>query len=256
MYFDSHVHSEMSPDSEMNAIEAIAVLEKKGLGVIFTEHVDYLPNPEVLRTGVDFICDFKRYPAEYKHLRSDSVLLGLEIGLDPENLENNIKTANGDYDYIIGSIHAVDGRDVFFEFPEDDSDPNGFISRYLTYAREMVELGCFFDSFGHIEYVSRYNSIAHTIFKYENFAQEFDGLLKSIAEQDLAIEINTSKFNPEVFLPIYKRFAQLGGRFCTLGSDAHIPENLGKHIHEASKFAQELGLQVVYFKERKRLLCN
>ena len=71
MLFDSHVHSEASPDSEMNAEKAIASAKKLGLGVIFTEHVDfgefgdYMSErdphaTDFIRGMGDFICDFKK----------------------------------------------------------------------------------------------------------------------------------------------------------------------------------------------------
>ena len=41
MYFDSHIHTEFSADSEMKAAEALREAEKQGLGLVFTEHLDY-----------------------------------------------------------------------------------------------------------------------------------------------------------------------------------------------------------------------
>ena len=41
MYFDSHVHTEFSADSEMKAADALRAAERQGLGLVFTEHLDY-----------------------------------------------------------------------------------------------------------------------------------------------------------------------------------------------------------------------
>jgi len=245
MIFDSHVHSIISFDSEMGFDEAIKAAHKKGLGITFTEHVDFQEG---------FVFDFNEYPHSYRHLRSDSVLLGVEVGLAPAFLEQNKKL--GDYDFVIGSVHSVDGIDFYHDFPED---VHGFICRYLNYACEMVE-DCFFDSFGHIDYIARYNPMTPDkynpdsagLFKFENFPNEFDRLLKIIAEKGIAIEINTSYFDKINSFPIYKRFAQLGGRYCTLGSDSHTTDTIGKFIPEAKKIADEAGLEVVYFKDRKK----
>ena len=262
MYFDAHVHSVASPDSEMCAKEAISALSLKGLGVIFTEHVDFLATNEGLDHSatdavggtVDFVCDFDVYPKDYRCLRSDSVLLGLEIGLTKAYFAPNEKLACGDYDFILGSVHSVDGIDVYFAFPEDDA--LNYISRYLTYSREMVELCGFFDAFGHIDYVSRYNLRAQELYCYDNYSIEFDALLKSIAERDIALEINTYRFDDreyeKILLPICRRFSQLGGKYCTIGSDAHRLSHLGRHFDRALKLANAANLQVVYFKERNR----
>jgi len=267
MIFDTHVHSIASPDSKMCAKEAIHVLVQKGLGVVFTEHVDYIvsdgrdPNATDYwaKGKKDFVCNFDIYPSSYQNLRSASVLLGLEIGLTAAYFEKNKTTAEGDYDFILGSIHSVDGIDVYFDFPEDDVA--NFISRYLTYSREMVELCGFFDAFGHVDYVARYDAEAQKLFRYENFSREFDGLLLALAERDKAMEINTvglSKFDQYegILLPIYKRFAELGGKFCTLGSDTHDVSRLGQHIDKAKRLAESAGLTVVYYKGRKRYVCE
>ena len=64
MFFDSHVHSAASPDSQMNPREAVDFLQKKGLGIAFTEHIDFADHPEIdphatdaPRGMRDFVCD-------------------------------------------------------------------------------------------------------------------------------------------------------------------------------------------------------
>ncbi|MCL2373403.1 MAG: PHP domain-containing protein [Defluviitaleaceae bacterium] len=263
MLFDAHVHSLASPDSEMDPREAIFALKQKGLGVVFTEHVDYVisegrdPGTTDAYNGQrDFVCDFNIYPSQYKSLRSSSTLLGLEVGLTAAYFSKNKATAAGDYDFILGSIHSVYGRDVYFNFPEDDTA--NFIADYLKCAREMIAAADFIDAFGHIDYVARYTQAAQQLFLYENYPQEFDSLLKTIAQRGLAIEINSARFNQDAaaqkLLPIYHRFKQLGGKYCTLGSDAHDMQRLGRDIDKAHDIAQAAGLQPVYFKERKMIL--
>ena len=41
MIFDSHSHTAFSADSEMKAADAIAMAEKAGVGLVFTEHLDF-----------------------------------------------------------------------------------------------------------------------------------------------------------------------------------------------------------------------
>jgi len=267
MYFDAHVHSAASPDSEADPIEVIAALKSKGLGVTFTEHVDFvtpitgrdMTATDVPKTkwGVDFICDLDMYPAGYRHLRSDTALLGLEIGLTAAYLELNTQVAGNDYDFILGSIHYVDGVDLYYDAPK--MEPESFLRRYLTYAMEMVEISGFFDSFSHIDYITRYDERIDSIFYYNNCPKEFDALLKALADRDLAIEINTARFGHEIavrqLLPIYKRFGELGGKYVTIGSDAHDLAGLGRHHGKAVDMATQAGLTPVYFKERKRFTC-
>ncbi|MCL1883039.1 MAG: histidinol-phosphatase HisJ family protein [Defluviitaleaceae bacterium] len=282
MYFDSHVHSEASPDSELRPTEAIIAAKNRGLGITFTEHVDYSchdsinPNATDAPRGIgDFVCDFEKYPNMYKKLRGEGVMLGLEFGLTEAFLDVNSKLAEGDYDFILGSIHTVDGVELYqashgklqnepyaVQLIGDDTDLiKASIRRYLIYANEMVNLCRFFDSFGHIDYIARYAPKVAEHFFYENFPNEFDALLKTIAERELALEINTSRFcEPynfeKIMLKICRRFYELGGRLCTIGSDAHEVKNIGKSIEIAKELASEAELSAVYFKERKPFPCE
>jgi len=266
MYFDAHVHSMASPDSETEPASAIAALKAKGLGATFTEHVDFVTPtegrdytagdaPQIAR---DFICDFDIYPGKYRHLRSDTVLLGLEIGLTAAYLPLNTQVASNDYDFILGSIHYVDGIDLYYDASKMEAE--SFCRRYLTYALEMVELSGFFDSFAHIDYILRYCKDAGKFFLYKNYPKEFDALLKALADRDLAMEINTARFGDDSavgqVLPIFKRFKELGGKYVTIGSDAHQVWALGRYHGKAVGLAAMAGLTPVYYKNRKRLICK
>ena len=270
MYFDAHVHSMASPDSETDPVQAIRFLKSKGLGITFTEHVDFV-TPTVGRDftandlpqsyyGTDFVCDFDMYPARYRHLRSDSVLLGLEVCLNAAFLPLNTQTvADNDYDFILGSVHYVDGIDLLDDKATSKIGADAFCRRYLTYAFDMVELCGFFDSFAHIDYIVRYYEPARKLFYYSNYPKEFDALLKALADRELALEINTSRLGEDGMarrlLPVYKRFKELGGRYVTIGSDAHQLGALGRHHGKAVGLAAAAGLTTAYYKERKRYIC-
>ncbi|MCL2223946.1 MAG: histidinol-phosphatase HisJ family protein [Defluviitaleaceae bacterium] len=277
MFFDSHVHSAASPDSEMMPQEAIAALKKAGLGIAFTEHVDFVSHPsrnpnatDVPRGVGDFICDFEIYPSQYKQFRGEGVMLGLELGLTKAFSPANKELADGDYDFILGSVHIVDGVELYFAcngtLPQEPFShtlqhaPHEAISRYLRYAAEVVEQDDFFDSFGHIDYISRYLPQLAQEFSYANFTAEFDALFRTLAQQEIALEINTCLLGEDLaaqkMFDICRRFAQLGGRLCTIGSDAHNVSALGRNFKCARKIAEESGLAVVYFKERKPVRCG
>jgi histidinol-phosphatase (PHP family) len=261
MHFDAHVHSAVSPDSEMDASTAIETLRRMNLGVVFTEHCDFVSQTEgkdmtatdAPRIPKDFIVDFERYEKKYRPLRSDTVLMGLEFTLSAAFLPLNTQTADGDYDFIVGAVHTVDGLDLYHDAKE--LEPKELIRRYLTYSKEMVELCGFFDSFAHIDYICRYNPRTVAYFKYLEFPEEFDALFKALAEKGNAMEINTARFgkyNDEVQLYcLYHNFSRLGGRYVTIGSDAHKPERLGRHYKRALNMARETALTPVYYKERK-----
>jgi len=267
MFFDSHVHSEVSPDSDMCPELAIKLLQKKNLGVTFTEHVDFATpasegvdyNATDVPYGVyEFVCDLKRYPSDYKRrIRSNHALLGIEVGLSAAYLSRNTEVAGGGFDFVLGSIHRVEGKEIYYDFPNECGD---YISRYLTYMQKMVELCGFFDSLAHIDYIARYDQDVANAFSYKNYASHFDAVFKTLIETDRVIEINTSRLGDnkliQKLVPIYTRFVQLGGRYCTIGSDAHLPESVGRNFDKALWLAGESGMKVVYYKDRKRYLCD
>ena len=77
---------------------------------------------------------------------------------------------------------------------------------------------------------------------------------------DTALEINTRRFGDRLAMkelaPIYRRFAELGGRDVTIGSDAHRAETVGAHLRLAAQMAEAYGLKIVTFRERKRAAAS
>jgi len=265
MYFDSHVHSAVSPDSEMDPILAIAALDHMGLGITFTEHADFttpthgrdMSANDAPQIAGDFVVDFERYHSEYRPLRTNTTLLGLEIALTAAFLPLNTQLAAVDYDFILGAVHSVDGIDIYNDASK--YEPQAFCRHYLTYAADMVKKCGFFDSFAHVDYPARYCNNVAQWFWYENYPDEFDGLLRAIADRGVAMEINTSRFGNNAverdLLLIYQRFKALGGQFVTIGSDAHELCRLGCYHDRALAMAHTAALTPVYFKERKRIVC-
>jgi len=269
MHFDAHVHSAASPDSELAPEDAIQALKSKGLGIAFTEHVDYIAPATGMDTNAkdapkspfdnDFAYNTNIYPSQYIHLRNpNSVLIGVEIGLNIAFHPLNSQLASHDFDFVLGAVHYVNGVDIYHS--SKHMDPESFCRDYLTYSKEMVEYSGFFDAFAHIDYITRYNNGIEKIFYYKNYPNEFDDLLQAIAERELAMEINTNRMsNPNVvaqLLPIYKRFYELGGRYVTIGSDAHSIGALGRYYKNALGLASMAKLTPVYYSERKRHKCE
>ena len=77
--FDTHNHCEFSCDSKMTLQQAADTAAKLGIGIILTEHWDYEypTNPE------QFLFDRDAYFKKNLPLRSDNVLLGIEVGMQP-----------------------------------------------------------------------------------------------------------------------------------------------------------------------------
>lgn len=246
MIFDCHSHTKFSADSEMLATDAIKRAESLGIGIIFTEHFDYkLPG------DTDFTFNAADYMNEYKNLRGENVKLGVEIGMVKYAREANKNfLAQANFDLVIGSIHVVDGIDIYNTDYYADKDK---ITAYKKYFAAMAEEAAVedFDVLGHIDYICRAATYENPEIEYETFKTEIDEVLKIIVERGKILELNTRRLNKNIAVnelkPVYKRYKDFGGKFITIGSDAHVVEAVGANFDVALKFAEELNLEIANF---------
>ena len=139
------------------------------------------------------------------------------------------------------------------------------MKKYFLELTECIQWGNF-DSLAHITYPMRYicdkSKIAVDL---EEYKKEIDELLALLAEKDKALEFNTCR-NPELSLKtidkcrdvqFLSRFKELGGKYVTLGSDAHNTEDLAKGISGAVDILRELGYsEITVFKKRNPVLIS
>ena len=85
--------------------------------------------------------------------------------------------------------------------------------------------------------------------KYADYSDLIDAVLKSLIERGRGIEINTSGFkygisNTYPSLDIVKRYKELGGKYVTLGSDAHKAKYIGYGFDKAYEIANSFDLKI------------
>lgn len=251
MIFDSHLHTKFSADSKMLAADAIAKAQNLNLGVVFTEHFDY----GLELNGREFAFDPAAYMEEYKNLRGENVRLGVEVGLRKfARAANENFLARADFDFVIGSIHLVDDLDIYYPEFYADKDKATAYRKYFEQMAEEISVADF-DALGHIDYICRAAPYDNPEIDYATFAPEIDAVLKIVVERGKVLELNTRRFDKsravEELVPVYKKYRELGGRFVTLGSDAHRVAAVGNHFGRALNFVRELNLTPVTFRARK-----
>ena len=57
-------------------------------------------------------------------------------------------------------------------------------------------------------------------------------------------------------MPVYTRYRELGGRYVTLGSDAHTSDAVAANFGAAEELAAMFGLGLVTFVERRMVPCT
>ena len=253
MIFDSHMHTKFSADSEMLATDALARADDLNLGVVFTEHFDY----GLELDGKNFTFNSAAYMNEYKNLRGEKVLLGVEVGLRKfARAANKNFLASADFDFVIGSIHLVDDLDIYYLEFFAGKDKATAYGKYFQQMAEEIALADF-DALGHIDYICRTAPYDNPEIDYATFHAEIDEVLKIVVERGKVMEINTRRFDNQrairELVPVYKKYRALGGRFVTIGSDAHKVSAIGNYFAQALDFAHEVDLTPVTFRERKIL---
>lgn len=255
MIFDTHIHTEFSSDSKMKIEDAIQSAKMQNLGLILTEHYD------LGYKGEGFKCDIPNYLKTYEKYRTSEVLLGIEIGLTPATLQVNEQvTKENPFDYVLASIHEVLGRDIFLEYSKEDLEERLFYEQYYKFMIECLQMYNDYDALAHIDYIYRYVSFEDKEMRIAPYKELIAEVMKTLISKEKAIEINTRRLaNPgtkEALLEVYKFYKDLGGRYITIGSDSHYQHAIGKSFKEALEIADTLGLQPVYFKNRKMQYCN
>lgn len=259
--FDSHVHTEFSSDSKMTIIQVLDSIEKNNMGIILTEHLDLnYPHDNM------FKLDVEDYIKKTEKLRSDKLLVGIEIGFDEDVYVEKCKNiaSNYDFDFVLGSTHIVEGIDLYEEEYYKNAETGEIYNidtvydKYFNAMLRMIKKNPYFDSMAHIDYISRYASRYYkdSEIYYDKYSYIIDEILKELVHMDKAMEINTRRLGDKNVIEnlsrIYGRFKELGGEFVTIGSDSHEKESIGINFKNAFEIAKSIGLKPVYFKKRKR----
>lgn len=252
MLFDCHSHTKFSADSKMDIETALASAKSKHIGLITTEHVDFnFPGDDLYEFSPSAY-----FSAYNKYKRAHNLLLGVEIGMQEQTVSRSEKFAESSpFDMIIVSEHVVEGYDIYFpEYYQNKTKEEAY-SIYLKDIASLLLTHSFGDVLGHIDYICRKAPYADRELRYSEFSNYIDKIWAIALTTNIIPEINTRRFdNPlsiAALIPIYKRYHEMGGRFATIGSDAHRAEAIGHMLPEASQFLHECGLTPVYFKQHK-----
>lgn len=257
MLYDTHMHTDLfSEDGIMTIDEAEAAGKRAGGLIALTEHFDYdFPPP------FTFQFDPEEYFRMYGERRKeDSLLLGIEIGLQPSCVKRNDELVSRyPFDVVIGSTHLVEGMDI----AEDDyfRGKNKYQAHrhYLETVYENICRYKNFDVMGHIDYVARYGPYEDRGLCYEDHREIIDAILKHLIRENKILELNTRRLSSETAMRelkiIYGRYHELGGRYVTLGSDAHEAAHIFANFQNALSLLEACGLKQVYFVKRKCYLA-
>lgn len=244
--FDYHIHTSFSRDADATMETMCRAAMEAGIPEIgFSDHLDMVPEDPC---SSYFKAD--TWWHAFEHCRdafrgSLTLRAGVEVG-EPHLFPTQVERLLDSYpwDYCMGSLHWVGDRRIFdpayFERPAEEA-----YGAYFEELTRMVRVGIF-DILGHMDIAKRYGYDAYGSYDPATYESQIRRVLREAASRDLAIEVNTATLRRSVQQTTPDRkvlcwFRQEGGRWVTLGSDAHTPEQVGHGLDQALRDAIQAG---------------
>lgn len=251
--YDYHTHSTYSDGDYLRSM--LAAAEAAGLsGVGIADHCMVLSSDWAVRTrremGFNFDATYGRRREAIDSLRDRfdlDILDAAEVDYEPGH-GDEIRSflTEADFDYAIGSVHALDGANVhavghFESLPEPRR--RELVETYFEKLVSLVESELF-EIAAHPDLIERNRALRGyaTGEQYERVADAF-------ADSRTVPEVNAGRVRREYgqFHPTSEFFEVLRDRGVSfaLGSDAHDAESVGPLADELREFAAENDLEPV-----------
>jgi histidinol-phosphatase (PHP family) len=254
---DSHLHTNLSPDSDVPIdLYARQAVARRIDEIAITDHVDFDPR----YPAYDFV-PFERRERVVREAAERwgdrvAIRFGCELTYE-RRFEGEIKDhlERHRYDFTIGSVHvgpfSLYGTDRLATFvaggPLDD-----FVRPYFDEVAAAARSGLF-DTIGHLDFIKRY---VHPHISAAAFAARqdlYEPVLRALVESGTGLEVNTSGLRQspgETYppAPIVAFFRDLGGRNVTTGSDAHEANAFAFGLEDGYRVAAGAGFRELMFR--------
>ena len=246
MTADNHLHTRFSPDASGDAEEYIlAAIAANAKHLAFTEHVDLLYFDPSFK-----MCDLNEYFAHMNMLKNKyadriSLSAGLEIGYTAENkLLNKELVSKFAPDYVINSVHEVNGIDCYFKKFFVNTTPLAAAEEYLNTVLESLDAPYPYHAVGHLGYVTR--NAPYEMNLSELCPELIKKILTKIINGGKILELNTSCIKPlDKSIPsrdVLKLYVSLGGKKICFSSDAHKPYDLFRNYEYFRQLCRESNI--------------
>lgn len=259
--YDFHVHSDFSIDSKETMDKVIMSAINKGVKTIcFTDHVDLegtIDKMDLMFRPLDYFRSVNK--VKYKYRNNIEVLTGVEVGMQPHLVQRYDDFINSfSFDFVIMSIHAINGRDIFYDYSNELNNQEDILTTYYNDMLSCVNNYNNYDVLGHIDYIDRYIPKLNENLNYNKHISLIESILKAVISNGKGIEINTSglRYNLGYSHPknyILQMYKELGGEIITFGSDAHISPHVAYEYKHFEKTLKRFGFKYVFlYRDRKK----
>lgn len=263
--FDSHTHSEHSPDGASPVALMAERAERMGLGgLAVTDHYEC----EAYEEYESRLCRSFREVTAVRDAYAGRLCVtrGVEMGQllhDPSVTQRAMTLL--EYDFVLASVHRMVGWEDFYYVSYGGMSQGDLDDMFRLYFSEMmryIKIGGF-DVLAHLSFPARYIKLHNgRDTDLTRYREEIDAVLRSAVERGIGIELNTSGLRTgvgETAPPawVIARYVRLGGEIVTVGSDAHLAGDIGKGLQEGMELLLEAGLRyTAFFRERKPVMLR
>ncbi len=272
MLSDYHVHThtsfDASPDATVSA-QCAAALRNGVRELAITNHYEL----DMVENGTLAPTDLVTEEAELTKARDAfgtqlTLLRGIELG-QPCSYPDKADALIGarDYDIVLGSVHNLrDGTDFYYIDSRSmtDAELRSLWEEYLQTLLQTVTQAKT-DVLTHVCYPLRYlpsDRRERITGGIERMREHFTPIFRALIERGLALEINTSCLRakdplsePDPGLSLLRLYRALGGKYLTVGSDAHRTNDVGAGLPDAVRLAKQAGFDsLTAFRKREKHL--
>jgi histidinol-phosphatase (PHP family) len=248
---DSHLHTDLSPDSDVPIDAYCEAAVARGIPEIaITDHVDFDP-----RAPASGFADFAtrersvRDAAERWADRGLAVRLGVEVTWEPERADEiRDYLARHPYDFVVGSCHVGPGspfrRGAVAAWCSGRTIREA-VAPYFAEVLSAARCGLF-DALGHLDVVKKHVAGQFPPAAFAAAPDLYEPVLLALVETGTGLEINSSGLRqaPREAYPapwVVGRFRELGGSAVTIGSDAHRADSFAWGLGHAYAVAAHAG---------------
>ncbi|MCB9494226.1 MAG: histidinol-phosphatase [Desulfobacteraceae bacterium] len=247
---DYHIHTKFCNHAKGSIEAYIEKSVQNGISeILFLDHLTLFEkdfkNSMTLREVPLYFYTIKNLKKKFK----DKIIVkcGLETDYHPDYFGETEKICEKfDFDMIGASVHFVNGFNIASRSKRHEYehiDHNELIDRYFENIENMLEYD-FFDTVCHFDLI--YKFIENPVIENKT-SKTIDRLLDKMKEKNKSMEVNTSGF----YTPLKRQYPSekilekcLEKKIdITIGSDSHLPEEVGRHFSEVFKILKKLNFK-------------
>ncbi len=254
---DHHTHTHYSfdiLDTGYSPEDMITAAKEKGLDtIVLTDHLEVNSEIEGLYAPFDFQARAGACAEAKANASGITVAVGIELGQPeqyPKEAEKYLK--ENDFEFVLGSLHNIKDMPDFCLIDYSNYSPDDFMELWKKYLDEYSQLVDFegIDSFSHLTYPLRYYARRRNYhLDTRKTEDELSKILSKIISKGKYMEVNASGYRQGLEGPlpnehIISLYAALGGKYVTVGSDAHLTKDIALDFDRTEALIKKYDLKI------------